>query len=72
MGEEWRGLQSTNRLLQNSHRDIKYSIGNGAAKELIHMTHGHELRGMPKRVEGAGWSGNGGGQRGKVGTTMVA
>ena len=22
--------------------DIKYSIGNGVAKELIHMTHGHE------------------------------
>ena len=67
MGEEWRGLQSTNRLLQNSHRDIKYSIGNGAAKELIHMTHGHELRGMPKRVEGAGWRGMEGDKGEKLG-----
>ena len=42
MDEEVRGLRSTNRWLQNSHKDVKYSIGNGAAKELIHMTHGHE------------------------------
>ena len=42
MGEEVRGVRSTNRWLQNSHGNVKYSIGNGAAKELIHMTHGHE------------------------------
>ena len=42
MGEEVRGLRSTNRKLQNSHGDVKYSIGNAIAKELIHMTHGHE------------------------------
>ena len=42
MGEEVRVLRSTNRYLQNSHGDVQYSIGNGAAKELIHMTHGHE------------------------------
>ena len=42
MGEEVRGLRSTNRELQNSHGDVKYSIGNGVAKELIHMTCGHE------------------------------
>ena len=42
MGEELRGLRSTNRQLQNSRRDVKYSIGNGVAKELIPMTHGHE------------------------------
>ena len=24
--------------------DVKYSIGNGVDKELIHMTHGHEER----------------------------
>lgn len=41
MGEEVSKL-STNRLLQNSHGDIKYSTGNGIAKELIHMTSGHE------------------------------
>ena len=35
MGEEVKGLRSTNRQLQNSHGDIKYSIGNGVA-------YGHE------------------------------
>ena len=40
MGEEVRGLRNTNRELQNSHGDVKYSVGNGAAKELIYMTHG--------------------------------
>ena len=42
MVEEVRGLRSTNRWLQNNHGDVKYSIGNGVAKELICMTHGHE------------------------------
>ena len=42
MGEEVRGLRSANRWLQNSHGDVKYSIGNGVAKEPMHMTHGHE------------------------------
>ena len=58
-----RGLRSTNWQLQNSHGGVKYSIGNGAAKELTHMTRGHEQ-----------WFGDclrewgvlgGGGQRGK-------
>ena len=34
MGEEVRGLRSTNRLFQNSHGDVKYSVGNGVAKKL--------------------------------------
>ena len=42
MGEEVRGLRSTNRQLENSHGDVKYSVGDGAAKELTHMTHEHE------------------------------
>ena len=42
LGEEMRGVRSTNRQIQNSHGDGKYSIGNGVAKELICMTHGHE------------------------------
>ena len=42
MGEEVGGLRNTNRQLQNSHGDIKYSIGNGETKELVCMTHGHE------------------------------
>ena len=40
IGEEVRGLRNINWQLQNSHWDIKYGIGNGAAKEP--MTHGHE------------------------------
>ena len=35
MGEEVRGLRSTNRQLWNSHGDVKYSVGNGVATELI-------------------------------------
>ena len=42
MSEEAKELIITNRQLQDSHGDVKYSIGNGAAKELIHMTCGHE------------------------------
>ena len=41
-GEEVRGLRIRNRWLQDRHGDIQYSIGNGVAKELTHMTHGHE------------------------------
>ena len=32
MGEEVRGLRSTNRWLQNRNGDVKHSIGNGVAK----------------------------------------
>ena len=39
MVEAVRGLRSTNGWLQNSHGDVKYTIGNGVARELIHMTH---------------------------------
>ena len=42
MHEEMRGLRSTNWKLQNSHGDVKYSVGKRGAKELTHMTHGHE------------------------------
>ena len=44
MSEEVRELRSTNRSLQNTHGDVKYSVGNGAAKKLICMTPGHEQR----------------------------
>ena len=63
MGEQVRGLRNTNRWLQSSHGDIEYNVGNGVAKELPHMTDGHEQ-----------WCGDclrewgmlgGGGQRGK-------
>ena len=42
MSEEVRGLRIRNRWLQDRHGDIQYSIGNGVAKELTHMIHGHE------------------------------
>ena len=42
MHEEVRGLRSTNRELQNSHGDVKNSIGNGVAKELTPMIPGHK------------------------------
>ena len=42
MFEEVRRLKSTNWYLQNSHGDVKYSIGNGVAKEVICTTQGHE------------------------------
>ena len=61
-----RGLRSTNRHLQNSHGDVKDSIGSGGAKELTCMTHGHEQRcedGLKVwgALLGGGW------QRGKLG-----
>ena len=34
-------LRSTNWLFQNSHEDVKYSIGNIVAKEYTCITHGH-------------------------------
>ena len=70
MDEEMRGLRSTNRQLQNSHGDVNYNIGNGVAKELIHMTHGHEqwYRDCPREwaccVEKGQW--------GKIGTVVIA
>ena len=70
MGEEVRGLRSTNRLFQNSHGDVKYSIGNEVAKELIHMTHGHEQWYEDCLREWAVLGGRE--QRGKIGITVRA
>ena len=55
---------------QKRQGEIKNSIGNGEAKELICMTHGHELRGNCRRKWGLipGTEGNGG----KIGTTIRA
>ena len=33
-----KGLRTMNRLLQNNHEDVKYSIGNNVTKELTCMT----------------------------------
>ena len=41
---------------QNRQGEVKNSIGNGEANELICMTHGHRLRGVNARGSGAaGW-----------------
>ena len=45
MGREVQGIRSINWEVQNRQGDVKNRIGNGVAKELICMTHGHALRG---------------------------
>ena len=45
------------------------SIGNGEAKELLYMTHGHELR---ERLAGGNGVPGGGQQRGKIGANVIA
>ena len=64
-----KGLRSINRKLQNSHGNVNYSIGNGVARKLIHMTHEHGQ-----------WWGDclrewellaGGGKGGKIGVTVI-
>ena len=50
--------------------EVRNTIGNGEAKELMCMTHGHELK-LGGVLEGKGVLG-GWGQRGKIGTTVTA
>ena len=42
MGRRYGGMGETVKQLQNSHGDVKYSIGNEVVEELIRMTQGHE------------------------------
>ena len=55
--------------VQNRQGEVKNGIRNGEAKELICMTHGHELRGGI--LEGMGITVCRG-QRGKIETTILA
>ena len=70
MGEEVRGPRNTDKQSQNSHGDVSYSRINGVAKELISRTQGHAQRCWDClrewRVLG------GGGQKGKISTTVIA
>ena len=45
MGEKLQGIRSINGRYKNRQGEVKNSIGNGEAKELICITHGQELRG---------------------------
>ena len=52
-GEKVQGIRSI-KGLQNKHWEVKNSIGNVEAKELICTTHGHELKAGMLVEEGAG------------------
>ena len=67
MVEDVRGLRSTKRQLQNRQGDVKYSIGNGVAKELYHDPWTETM--VQKLHEGVGsvaWRG----AMGKIETTV--
>ena len=68
MGGKVQSLKSITGRYKTDRGDVKNSIGNGEAKELTCMTHGHELRGG--LLKGRGVPG-GGGKGGKIGTTVI-
>ena len=57
--------------VQNRQGEVKNSIGNGEAKELICTTHGHELSGRGWNAGGRGYRAERGKGR-KKGTTVIA
>ena len=57
MGRKCTGHKKHNCQAPNRQGEIKNSIGNGEAKELICTAHGHELRGECQREGDAGWRG---------------
>ena len=57
MGGKGTGNKKHKWYVQNRQGEVKNSIGNGEAKELICMTHGHELRRWGNSGGGgSGWS----------------
>ena len=56
-----RGFRSTNSESQNSHGNVKCSIGNGVQRNLTCPLDMNSGVGIPEGVGGAGWRG----QRGK-------
>ena len=56
--------------MENRQGEGKNSVGNVEAKELISMTHGHELYGG--NVGGRGWAGWSGVRGAGNGTTVIA
>ena len=67
IGGKGTGKKKHNWQALNRWGKVKNGIGNRELKELICTTHGHELRGRECwRVEGAGQSGDKGGETGKT------
>ena len=70
-GGEWgkgTGFKKHNLVGTKYTGEVKNSIGNGEAKELICMTHGHELRrGITGGKTGTWWRE----QTGKIGITVI-
>ena len=56
--------------VENRQGEGKNSIGNVEAKELVCVTHGHELKGEITVGKGEYWVE--GGKGGKIGTTVIA
>ena len=61
-------IKKHNWYVQNRQGEVKNSIGNGEAKELICTTHGHELR--EELLEGR-WVPGGGGKGGKIWKAVI-
>ena len=53
------GIKKHNWQVQNRQGEVKDSIGNGKAKELICTTHGHELRGWEEWWREGGYQAEG-------------
>ena len=68
IGRKGTGNKKHKWQVQNRQGEVKNSIGNVQAKELIHTTHGHELRGE-RNAGGSGstrWRGIKGRKNGKT------
>ena len=65
------GSQNINWWVENRQGDVKNSKGNGVAKELMCMTHGHELSGGGDGQREWGYQSEQD-KRGKTGTTVIA
>ena len=70
MGKKVQGIRSINDRSKID-GEVKNSMGNVEAKELICMSHGHELRGGEGSAGRSGVQGRGE-QRGGNGTTVIA
>ena len=67
MWEKIQGIRSISGRYKIDRGEVKNSIGNGEAKELVCTTHGHELRWRNAGGRGsAGWRGTKGRKNGTV------